>query len=139
MTAYYDSTNEMNFLRDCLNKGTVGENGENTTKTTKQSLKVHLLGIINDVEVCEDEDSLQQLKKSINSSYRSIRQVHFQLLHLKEVHLPTKKIEVQKVYFSPNEKHRRQITSWQNQSGKRRWRLGRIMSNQSSIVLVDST
>ena len=102
MTAYYDSTNEMNFLRDCLNKGTVGENGESTTKTTKQSLKVHLLGIINDVEVCEDEDSPQQLKKSINSSYRSIRQVHFQLLHLKEVHLPTKKIEVQKVYFSPN-------------------------------------
>ena len=91
MNAYYDSSNEMNFLRDCLNKGTVGENGESTTKTTKQSLKVHLLGIINDVEVCEDEDSLQQLKKSINSSYRSIRQVHFQLPHLKEVHLPTKK------------------------------------------------
>ena len=34
-TAYYDSTNEMNFLRDCLNKGAVGENGESTIERTK--------------------------------------------------------------------------------------------------------
>ena len=56
-TAYHDSTKEMNFLQDCLNKGTVGENGESIKKRTKRSLKV-----------CEDEDALQQLKKNVNSS-----------------------------------------------------------------------
>ena len=62
MTAYHDSTNAMNFLLDCLNKGTVSENGESTIERRKQSLKAKLLGIIN-VEVCEDEDALQQLSK----------------------------------------------------------------------------
>ena len=57
-TAYHDSTNEMNFLQDCFNKGTVGENGESIIERTKRSLKV-----------CEDEDALQQLEKSVNSSY----------------------------------------------------------------------
>ena len=52
----------MNFLLDCLNKGTVSENGESTIERRKQSLKAKLLGIIN-VEVCEDEDALQQLSK----------------------------------------------------------------------------
>ena len=45
------------------------ENGESNTERTKQSLKAKLLGMIDDVEVCEDEDALQQLKKSVNSSY----------------------------------------------------------------------
>ena len=67
-TAYYDSTNDMNFLRDCLNKATVGENGESTRERTKRSLRAKLLRMISDVEVCEDEDVLRQLEKSINSS-----------------------------------------------------------------------
>ena len=56
-TAYHDSTNEMNFLRDCLIKelwarmGKVPQRGRNDP-------------LIDDVEVCEDEDALQQLKKS---------------------------------------------------------------------------
>ena len=68
-TAYHNSTNEINFLRDCLNKGTVGENGESTIDRTKQSFKAKLLRMIDDVEVCEDEDALQQLEKSVNSSH----------------------------------------------------------------------
>ena len=55
-TAYHDSTNEMNFVRDCSNKGTVGENEESTIERTKRSLKAKLLRMIDDVEVCEDED-----------------------------------------------------------------------------------
>ena len=68
-TVYHDKTKEINFLRDCLYKGIVGENGERTIDRTKQSLKAKLLRMIYDVEVCEDEDALQQLKKSVNSSY----------------------------------------------------------------------
>ena len=47
----------------------MGENGESTIDRTKQSFKAKLLRMIDDVEVCEDEDALQQLEKSVNSSY----------------------------------------------------------------------
>ena len=47
----------------------MGENGERTIERTKQSLKAKLLKMIYDVEVCEDKDALQQLEKSVNSSY----------------------------------------------------------------------
>ena len=67
-TVYHDKTKEINFLRDCLYKGIVGENGESTIDRTKQSLEAKLLRMIDDVEVCEDEDALQQLEKSVNSS-----------------------------------------------------------------------
>ena len=46
----------------------MGENGESTIERTKQSLKAKMLRMIYDVEVCEDEDALQQLEKSVNSS-----------------------------------------------------------------------
>ena len=42
----------------------MGENGESTIERTKRSLEAKLLRMIDDVEVCEDEDALQQLKKS---------------------------------------------------------------------------
>ena len=47
----------------------MGENGESTIERTKRSLGAKLLRMIDNVEVCEDEDALQQLKKSVNSSY----------------------------------------------------------------------
>ena len=47
----------------------MSENGESTIDRTKQSLKAKLFRMIDDVEVCEDEDTLQQLEKSVNSSY----------------------------------------------------------------------
>ena len=130
-TAYYDSTNEMNFLRDCLNKRTVGENRESAIKRTKRSLRAKLLRMIDDVEVCEDEDVLQQLEKSVNSSYSlltSIKQ-HKHMTGTFSVAIPernapaNKKIEVQKrFFFPPNERHRGEISDWQNQLRERRWR-----------------
>ena len=111
-TAYYDSTNEMNFLRDCLNKGAVGEDGESTIERTKRSLKAKLLRMINDVEVCEDEDALQQLEKSVNSSYSlfTLIKQHKYTTSAISAAIPkgsapaNKKIEVQKRFYSTKRK-----------------------------------
>ena len=59
----------MNWSTRLSNRGTVGENGEITIERTKRSLKVKLLRMSDDVEVCEDEHALQWLEKSANSSY----------------------------------------------------------------------
>ena len=88
--------------------------------------------MIDDVEVCKDEDVLQQLEKSVNSSYSlltSIKQ-HKHMTSTFSAAIPernapaNKKIEVQKrFFFSPlNERHRGEISDWQNQLRERRWR-----------------
>ena len=102
----------MNFLRDCLNKGAVGENGESTIERTKRSLKAKLLRMINDVEVCEDEDALQQLEKSVNSSYSlfTLIKQHKHTTSTISAAIPkgsapaNKKIEVQKRFYSTKRK-----------------------------------
>ena len=66
-TAYHDSANEINLYETVLIKE-LWANRESTIDRTKQSLKAKLLRMIDDVEVCE-EDALQQLEKSVNSSY----------------------------------------------------------------------
>ena len=100
-------------------------------KRTKRSLRAKLLRMIDDVEVCEDDDVLQQLAKSVNSSYSlltSIKQ-HKHMTSTFSAAIPernapaNKKIEVQKRFFFPlNERHRGEISDWQNQLRKRRWR-----------------
>ena len=76
-------------------------------KRTKRSLRAKLLRMIDDVEVCEDEDVLQQLEKSVNSSYSlltSIKQ-HKHMTSTFSAAIPernapaNKKIEVQKRFF----------------------------------------
>lgn len=109
----------------------MGENRESAIKRTKRSLRATLLRMIDDVEVCEDEDVLQQLEKSVNSSYSlltSIKQ-HKHMTSTFSAAIPernapaNKKIEVQKrFFFPPNERHRGEISDWQNQLRKRRWR-----------------
>ena len=60
----------MNWSTRLSNRGTVGDNGKITIERTKRSLKVKLLRMSDDVEVCEDEHALiQRLEKSANSSY----------------------------------------------------------------------
>ena len=87
--------------------------------------------MIDDVEVCEDEDVLQQLEKSVNSSYSlltSIKQ-HKHTTSTFSAAIPERnapaneKIEVQKRFFFPtNKRHRGEISDWQNQLRERRWR-----------------
>ena len=78
--------------------------------------------MIDDVEVCEDEDVLQQLEKSVNSSYSlltSIRQ-HKHMTSTFSAAIPernapaNKKIEVQKRFFS----HQTKDTEEKYQIGK---------------------
>ena len=78
-------------------------------KRTKRSLRAKLLRMIDDVEVCEDDDVLQQLAKSVNSSYSlltSIKQ-HKHMTSTFSAAIPernapaNKKIEVQKRFFFP--------------------------------------
>ena len=87
--------------------------------------------MIDDVEVCEDKDVLQQLEKSVNSSYSlltSIKQHKYMTgtfsAAIPEKNAPAnKKIEVQKrFFFPPNERHRGETSDWQNQLRKKRWR-----------------
>ena len=68
--------------------------------------------MIDDVEVCEDEDVLQQLEKSVNSSYSlltSIKQ-HKHMTGTFSAAIPernapaNKKIEVQKRFFFPTKR-----------------------------------
>ena len=75
---------------------------------TKRSLKAKLLRIIDDVEVCEDKDTLQQLEKSVNSSYSLFTSMvqHKHTTSTLSAALPkgsapaNKKIEVQKRFYS---------------------------------------
>ena len=90
----------------------MGGNRESAIKRTKRSLRAKLLRMIDDVEVCEDEDVLQQLEKSVNSSYSlltSIKQ-HKHMTSTFSAAIPernapaNKKIEVQKSFFFPTKR-----------------------------------
>ena len=65
-----------------------------------------MLRRINDVEVCEDKDALQQLEKSVNSSYSlfTLIKQHKHTTILKGSAPANKKIEVQKRFYSTKRK-----------------------------------
>ena len=71
-----------------------------------------MLRRINDVEVCEDEDALQQLEKSVNSSYSlfTLIKQHKHTTSTISAAIPkgsapaNKKIEVQKRFYSTKRK-----------------------------------
>ena len=83
--------------------------------------------MIDDVEVCEDEDALQQLKKSVNSSYSLLTSMvqHVRTTSTLSAAIPkgsaheTKKLRSRNVSFPPNERQRREISGWKNQPRKK--------------------
>ena len=113
-----------------------------------------MLRMIDDVEVCEDEDVLQQLEKSVNSSYSlltSIKQ-HKHMTSTFSAAIPernapaNKKIEVQKRFFFPTKRktQRRNIRLAKPTKGEKmemieNWKNNEQSEQNNSKVAVDFT
>lgn len=100
---FAEKSAEIDFLKDCLKKASNNDR-ETDRERRKQSLKTKLLTIVSDIEGCENDDTLQQLERSISSAHScfiSIREHGNKHLPTPKENAPhNKNIVPQKRFFS---------------------------------------